>query len=265
MLSLNGCLTVDTYVSKRGHITRVYTLQVPADHAASARAELERYLGPKGWKFQRTEVWPGTVQLTYRRKFKGRKGLPYIHFARRPLDRLGFCVEYEYRERLVLTKLLAREEERKLAQLVPVTFHLHLPGKIAPEGTNASQIEGNMATWEFSLHEAEGKEFKAVSRAKNWWRMGGLLLLFAIVLGVVVYVVWPGLVEFGQVLKQRLFPPPEERERRRRERAERAQRRGEEQEAKRRQREEARAEKQRRKEEARRKKEPPAEEQPPAK
>lgn len=176
-LLLTGCVDVEMQVSSRGKITQTFTANVSQRAADVIKAMAQNYLG-RNWRIvveRKGEMSVVRTWLTYtpRPEAKPMSGLT-VNFRRR---NGWFSATYELQVRYNPSELFQTKDEQLLVTDRKLTARIFMPGRIVPERSNVTSLDGNMA--ELALDPLSKAEIRIVSVGLIWWRVGILILLLA--------------------------------------------------------------------------------------
>lgn len=180
-LLLTGCVEVEIKVSSLGKITQTFTATVSQRAADVLKAAAQNYLGRdwrviverKGEKMNIFRAWKSYSQAL------GTKPMPGVvaEFRRR---NGWFRATYELRVRYEPSELLQTKDERAIASNSKVTVRFIMPGRILPEQSTVTSVDGNRV--ELTLDPLSRTEVQIVAIGIIWWRVGLLLLVIAVLI-----------------------------------------------------------------------------------
>lgn len=176
-LLLVGCVEVEVKVSSLGKVTQTFTATVSRRASDVLKAAAQNYLG-RNWQVVIERKGEMNIVRIWR-SFSPRsetKPMPGVSFEFR--RRNGwFRASYELKVRYNPAELLQTKDEQAIAANRKVTVKVFMPGRIIPEQSTITSVDGNIA--EFDFDPLNRAELSIVAVGFIWWRIGLLLLVLA--------------------------------------------------------------------------------------
>ncbi|MCS7192036.1 MAG: hypothetical protein NZ937_03510 [Armatimonadetes bacterium] len=177
-LLLTGCVEVELKVNSRGKITQTFTAVVSQRAADVLKAAAQNYLG-RNWQTiveRKGEMNILKTRLTYKPQPKANPmpGLT-VDFRRR---NRWFKATYELRIQYKPNEIFQTKDEQFLVAERKLTARIYMPGRIIPEQSDVTFVEGNMA--ELTLDPLSKAEIRIVSVGMIWWLVGLAVLFLAL-------------------------------------------------------------------------------------
>ncbi|MGQ9463540.1 MAG: hypothetical protein ACUVTP_10540 [Candidatus Fervidibacter sp.] len=176
-LLLVGCVEVEVKVSGLGKVTQTFTATVSQRASDVLKAAAQNYLG-RNWEVVIERKGEMNIVRIWR-SFSPRnetKPMPGVNFEFR--RRNGwFRASYELKVRYNPAELLQTKDEQAIAANKKVVVRVFMPGRIIPEQSTVTSVDGNAA--EFDFDPLNRMELKIVAVGVIWWRIGLLLLVLA--------------------------------------------------------------------------------------
>lgn len=183
-LLLVGCVEVELQVGSTGKITQTFVATVSQRAADVLKAGVQNYLG-RDWrvtverKGEKVNIIRAWKSYNPKRETKPMPGV-YAEFRRR---NGWFRATYELKVRYEPSELLQTKDEQAVASNTKVTVHIFMPGRILPDQSTVSSVDGNRA--ELTLEPLSRTEIQIVAVGIIWWRVGLLLLAIAVLLWLI--------------------------------------------------------------------------------
>ncbi len=179
-LLLAGCVEVELQVGSRGKVTQTFTATVSQRAADVLKAAAENYLG-RHWRIVIERKGEMNTVRTWR-SFSARpesKPMPGVTMQFRRRNH-WFRATYELLIRYDPSELFQTKDEQVVAENRKVTVRIAMPGRIHPDQSTVSEVDGN-TTW-LEIDPLKRVEVKLVAVGILWWRVGVLLLILAFLL-----------------------------------------------------------------------------------
>lgn len=197
LLSLSGCVEVNTYVGSRGKVTQEIIAYVPRLSAEGFKRIAQDYLG-RQWSVRVEGA--GEQRFIYaRRTFPAiPEGKPMlgvsVKFQRR---NRWFRATYELQVSYKPKELLQTPYESELIADRKATVRFYIPGRIVPELSNVPAKDTDFV--ELAIDPTKPLQVKITSIGIIWWRV---VLLLVIIIGL-LWLAAPYLPRIAERLQRR--------------------------------------------------------------
>lgn len=183
-LLLVGCVEVELKVGSTGKVTQTFTATVSQRAADVLKAGVQNYLG-RDWrvtverKGERINIVRAWKSYSLKRETRPMPGV-VAEFRRR---NGWFRATYELKIRYDPSELLQTKDEEAVASNRKITVRIYMPGRILPEQSTVSSVDGNKA--ELTIDPLSRTEIHITAIGVIWWRVGLLLIAIAFLVWLV--------------------------------------------------------------------------------